>query len=157
MSDLSSLTDSSAELTRSKLSEIEVSKEASPETEVSAPSETKVSISTESHISNSPTPTKSRPPITELPDDPKEKQKHVIKMALERFPVLSLKYSTGNTDYFDCSIICPLCNNNHKKENIKNCIEGLWGSGDYVNTRTYRLRCWGNKYQNSIQIVTVKA
>ena len=32
------------------------------------------------------------------------------------------------------SITCPLCNNNHKKENIKNYIEGLWGSGDYVNT-----------------------
>ncbi|CAG8647895.1 5109_t:CDS:2, partial [Diversispora eburnea] len=41
MSDLSSLTDSSAELARSKLSEIEVSKEASPETEISAPTEIK--------------------------------------------------------------------------------------------------------------------
>ncbi|CAG8855168.1 35177_t:CDS:1, partial [Gigaspora margarita] len=44
------------------------------------------------------------------------KQKHVIKMSLEQFPVLSLKYSSGDNDYFNCSITCPLCNNNHKKE-----------------------------------------
>ena len=34
------------------------------------------------------------PSISVLPDDPKEKQKHVIKMALERFPryiVLGIK------------------------------------------------------------------
>ncbi|CAG8670062.1 9684_t:CDS:2, partial [Ambispora gerdemannii] len=38
------------------------------------------------------TSNKSRSSISVLPDDPKEKQKHVIKMALEWFPVLSLKY-----------------------------------------------------------------
>ncbi|CAG8587695.1 5507_t:CDS:2 [Diversispora eburnea] len=54
MSDLSSLTDSSAELTRSKLSEIEVSKEASPETEVSAPSETKQSTEPKTHKTLTP-------------------------------------------------------------------------------------------------------
>ncbi|CAG8535029.1 16564_t:CDS:2 [Acaulospora morrowiae] len=35
--------------------------------------------------------------------------------------------------------------------------EGEWESGNYVNTKTYRLICWENKYQNPIQIVTVKA
>ncbi|CAH1771300.1 5512_t:CDS:1, partial [Entrophospora sp. SA101] len=44
----------------------------------------------------------------------------------------------------------------HKKENIRNNINGQWGSGDYVNTETYHLKCWG-ACQNSIQIVTVKA
>ncbi len=124
-----------------KVSEVEVSEVSTslPETETI-------------NISN-----KSRPSISVLPDDPKEKQKHVIKMVLEKAPNLSLKYSSGDNDYFDCSITCPLCNNNHKNENIKNYIKGKWGSGDYVNTCTYRLRCWGNKYQNSIQIVTVKA
>ncbi|CAG8564318.1 5722_t:CDS:2, partial [Ambispora gerdemannii] len=47
---------------------------------------------TEVSISQINTSNKSRPSISVLPDDPKEKQKHVIKMALERFPVLSLKY-----------------------------------------------------------------
>ncbi|CAG8620933.1 8678_t:CDS:2 [Paraglomus occultum] len=39
--------------------------------------------------------------ISVLPKDPEERQQHVIKMALERFPVLSLKYSSGDNDYFD--------------------------------------------------------
>ncbi|CAG8840646.1 32119_t:CDS:2 [Gigaspora margarita] len=130
-----------------------------PEAEVNASTEeteSRVSDSanseTEVNISN-----KSRPPISVLPNDPEEKQKHVIKMVLEQFRNLSLKYSIGDNDYFDCLVPCPLCNKDHKKENIRNCIEGEWGSGDYVNTKTYRLSCWGNKYQNSIQIVTVKA
>ncbi|CAG8694273.1 40613_t:CDS:10 [Gigaspora margarita] len=51
------------------------------------------------------------------------------------------------------SVSCPICN---KKENIRDNIEGKWGCGDYVNTKTYRLKCW-EAYQNEIQIVTVKA
>ena len=65
-------------------------------------------------------------------------------------------YSTGNKDYFDCLVSCPICNKDHKKENIRYDIDGEWGSGDYVNTKTYRIKCW-EAYQNSIQIVTVKA
>ena len=85
-------------------------------------------------------PTKSRPHISILPDDPKERQKHVIKMVLERFSRLSLKYSTGNND---CSTTCPICNNDHKKENIRNYREGIWGSGEYRGEKTYRSNCWG--------------
>ncbi|CAG8731306.1 15360_t:CDS:2, partial [Acaulospora morrowiae] len=101
-----------------------IASESLPETE------TRVSISTESHVSDSskakvnvvtkkvspenqisvsaspPHENKTLPPISVLPDDPQEKQKHVIEMSLEWFPVLSLKY------------------------------KGLWGSGDYVNTST---------------------
>jgi len=150
-----------------------------PETEVSAfpekvspeklseivPEEsTEVSISTESPVSDlpknqisesAPPPyeNKTRPPISILPEDPKEKRKCVIKMVLEKIPNLSLNYSNKNVDYFTCLTSCYICNKVHKKENL----EGEWGSGDYVNTRTYRLKCWGNKYQNLIQIVTVKA
>ncbi|CAG8601714.1 17791_t:CDS:2, partial [Acaulospora morrowiae] len=60
---------------------------------------------------------KSRPSISILPDDPEEKRKSVINKVLERFP-----------DYFDCSTICPICNNDHKKENIRDNIQDLWGS-----------------------------
>ncbi|CAG8625089.1 9234_t:CDS:2 [Paraglomus brasilianum] len=121
-------------------------------------------------------PPVSRPPISILPDDPEEKRKSVINKVLEQFPYLSSKYSRTegttlgskshfseikgykNHDYFDfnSSASCPICNKDHKKENIRDNIEGRWGSGDYVNTRTYRLQC-REAYQNSIQIVTVKA
>ncbi|CAJ0895414.1 17039_t:CDS:2, partial [Entrophospora sp. SA101] len=62
-----------------KVSEVEVSEVSTslPETETI-------------NISN-----KSRPSISVLPDDPKEKQKHVIKMVLEKAPNLSLKYSSA--------------------------------------------------------------
>ncbi|CAG8609450.1 10716_t:CDS:1, partial [Acaulospora morrowiae] len=140
MSDLSSSNDSSTELAQSKLPEIEVS--APIETEISVVSDTKVNV----NISN-----KSRPSISILPEDSKEKQNYVIKMILEQFQNLSLKYSTGNSDYFDCSTTCPICNKDHKKENIRDNIKGRWGSGDFVNTRTYRLQCC-EAYQNSIQI-----
>ena len=101
---------------------------------------------------------KSRPPISILPNDPEEKRKAVINKVLEQFPYLSSKYSNENLDYFDfnSSVACPLCDKDHKKENIRDNIRGLWGSGDYVNTKTYRIKCYKN-YQNSIQIVTVKA
>ncbi|RIB01993.1 hypothetical protein C2G38_2229126 [Gigaspora rosea] len=77
---------------------------------------------------------------------------------LEQSPYLSLKYSNKNCDYFDfnSSVSCPICNKDNKKENIKYNIEGEWGSWDYVNTKTYHLKCC-ETYQNSIQIVTVKA
>jgi hypothetical protein len=124
-----------------KLPEIKASKEAKKillETEINvSPSDTKTNVIK---------PPVSRPQISILPEDPKEKQKHVIKMALEQFSVLSLKYSNEYSDYFICSEICPVCNKDHKKENIKKYIEGEWGSGDYVNTKTYRLKCWGNEY-----------
>ncbi|CAJ0643958.1 7166_t:CDS:2 [Entrophospora sp. SA101] len=55
-----------------------------------------------------------------------EKQKHVIKMALERFPVLSLKYSNESGDYFTCSEICPICNKDHIKENMGFNVEGSY-------------------------------
>ena len=50
----------------------------------------------------------------------------------------------------------PICNKNHKKENIRNFIEGVWGSGEYCGEKAYRLYCYTNKYQNSIHIVSVK-
>jgi len=117
--------------------------------------EAEVSIPTSNHLVTA-SDNKSRPPISILPEDSKEKQNHVIKMILEQFQNLYLKYSTRNSDYFDCSTTCPICNKDHKKENIRDNIEGEWGSGDYVNTKTYRLKCW-KAYQKSIQIVTVKA
>ena len=69
-------------------------------------------------------------PISVLPNNPEERQQHVIKMVLERFPYLTLKHSFKN-NYFDFnrlrSVSCPLCNKNHKKENIRSFIEGFWG------------------------------
>ncbi|RHZ84500.1 hypothetical protein Glove_80g13 [Diversispora epigaea] len=104
------------------------------------------------------TPSKRQFPISVLPKDPEERQQHVIEMVLERFPYLTLKHSFNN-DYFDfnSSISCPICNKNHKKENIRNHIEGFWGSGEYCGEKSYRLYCYTNKYQNSIQIVSIKA
>ena len=32
-------------------------------------------------------------PISVLPNNPEERQQHIIKMVLERFPILSLKHS----------------------------------------------------------------
>ena len=77
-------------------------------------------------------PSKRQLPISVLPKDPEEKQQHVINMVLERFPYLTLKHSFKN-NYFDFnrSVPCPLCNKNHKKENIRDHIEGIWGSGEY--------------------------
>ena len=41
--------------------------------------------------------------ISVLPKDPEEKQQHVIKMVLERFPYLTLKHSFKN-NYFNFNI-----------------------------------------------------
>ncbi|RHZ87881.1 hypothetical protein Glove_29g91 [Diversispora epigaea] len=84
-------------------------------------------VSSENRISVSASPScenKTRPPISVLPEDPEEKQKHVIKMALEQIPSLSLKYSNEYGDYFTCLEICPICNRDHKKENIKDNVKG---------------------------------
>ncbi|CAG8686612.1 9756_t:CDS:1, partial [Acaulospora colombiana] len=54
-----------------------------PEAEVSI-----LQVNTSNHLATASND-KSRPPISILPDDPK----HVIKMVLERFSHLSLKYS----------------------------------------------------------------
>ena len=104
------------------------------------------------------TPSKRQFPISVLPKDPEERQQHVIEMVLERFPDLTLKHSFKYSNYFDFnrSVLCPICNKNHKKENIRNHIEGFWGSGEYCGEETYRLYCYTNKYQNSIQIVSIK-
>src|SRR6266498_5485279 len=95
------------------------------------------------------TPSKRQFPISVLPKDPEERQQHVINMVLERFPYLTLKHSFKN-NYFDFnrSVPCPSCSKNHKNENIRNYIEGFWGSGEYCGKKTYRLNCYINKYQN---------
>lgn len=79
-------------------------------------------------------------------------------MVLERCSYLTLKRSFKN-DYFEfnSSVPCPLCNKNHKKENIKDYIEGFWGSGEFCGEEAYRLYCYTNNYQNSIHIVSIKA
>ncbi|CAG8836482.1 39399_t:CDS:2, partial [Gigaspora margarita] len=97
-------------------------------------------------------PSKLRSPISVLSKDPEERQQHVIDMVLERFPYLTLKHSFKYSNYFDFnrSVLCPLCNKNHKKEKIKSNVEGVWGSGDYVNTKTYRLEFNPNSNRKSI-------
>ncbi|CAG8796026.1 16529_t:CDS:2 [Cetraspora pellucida] len=140
---------SSFELSQENNQDSELSAElARPKTEVSVSSEnTKANVSKQSTF---------QPPIFTLPNDLKEKQAHIIKIVLDCFSHLLLKYNNKYGDYFTCSVSCSICNKDHKKENIRDNIEGNWGSGDYVNTKTYHLKCW-EAYQNSIQIVTIKA
>src|ERR1043166_1509752 len=57
-------------------------------------------------VSTSPVPQvisskKSRLPISILPDDPEEKQKHIIGLVLEKFPYLSLDDSDERRDTFN--------------------------------------------------------
>ncbi|RHZ76993.1 hypothetical protein Glove_186g103 [Diversispora epigaea] len=103
-------------------------------------------------------PSKRQFPISVLPKDPEERRQHVIEMVLDRFPNLTLKHSFRN-DYFEFnrSVPCTLCNKNHKKENIRNHIEGIWGSGEFCGEKAYHLYCYINKYQKSIHIVSIKA
>ncbi|CAB5396227.1 unnamed protein product [Rhizophagus irregularis] len=68
---------------------------------------------------------KSRLPISILPEDPEEKQKHIIGFNL------------------NSSVICPICNRDHKETICKN-IKGEWSSGEYCRERTYRLKCWND-------------
>ncbi|RIB00408.1 hypothetical protein C2G38_2150884, partial [Gigaspora rosea] len=86
------------------------SDEKNPEhmTQLCEPSSRKKLPDTEVSISHVNTSNKSQPPIFTLPDDPKEKQAHIIKMVLDRFSRLSLKYSNKYGDYFTCSKICPI-------------------------------------------------
>ncbi|CAB4437156.1 unnamed protein product [Rhizophagus irregularis] len=65
-------------------------------------------------------------PISILPDDPDEKQKHIIELVLERFPYLSLRNSDERGDWFslDSSASCPICNGDHKEKTLGNNIKG---------------------------------
>jgi len=69
---------------------------------------------------------KSRLPISILPDDPEEKRKFVINKVLERFPYLSLRYRRIMMCLFNSSVPYPICNKDHKGENIEKGIEGQW-------------------------------
>ncbi|CAG8744283.1 22839_t:CDS:2 [Cetraspora pellucida] len=120
--------------------ESRVSDSANSETEICMPPISQVNISN-----------KFRLPISILPNNPEEKRKHVIKMVLERFTNLSFKCSSKYTDHFNCTETCPVCNKEHKDDNVS----GEWGSGDYYGEETYRLYC-RKVYQNGIQMVTVK-
>ncbi|CAG8842745.1 39609_t:CDS:1, partial [Gigaspora margarita] len=62
---------------------------------------------------------KSRSPISVLPVDPKKKRNHVIKMVLEQFPYLTLKYSNKYGDYFNCPKTCLVYNKEHKRDDVK--------------------------------------
>jgi len=72
-------------------------------------------------------------------------------MVLEQFPQLSLMHSDKYGDNFACSGICPVCNKEHKNENL----QGRWGDGEYFGEKTYRLACW-EFYHREIPIVIVK-
>src|SRR5688572_2463400 len=104
-----------------------------------------VNISTEpiplTHVSNSSS--KSRLPISILPEDPEEKRKHIIGLVLERFPSLSLRDSSEHCEWFNLnsSTLCPLCKGDHKEESLWSDIKGKWGDGDYCRERTYRITC----------------
>jgi len=93
-----------------------------------------------------------------LPEDPKEKRKHIIRLVLERFPSLSLSDSSECGERFDLnsSTLYPLCNENHKEENIWNDIRGKWDADDYCGERTYRIIC-KDSLNHEILIVSVKA
>src|SRR5437764_15431838 len=113
------------------------------------------SITSSSQINKS---NKSRLPISILPEDPKEKQKHIIGLVLERFPSLSLSDSSERGERFNLnsSILCPLCNGEHKEKSIWNDIRGEWGAGEYYGERTYWLEC-REALNPDIPIVSVKA
>ena len=102
-------------------------------------------------------PPVSRPPISILPDDPEEKRKSVINNVLEQFPYLSSIIAIKISIIFILIVqYSALYAIKIIKKKIRYNVEGEWGSGDYVNTKTYCIKCW-EAYQNSIQIVTVKA
>jgi hypothetical protein len=56
---------------------------------------------------------------------------------------------------FNSSVPYPICNKDHKSENIKNGIDGRWGADEYYGERTYHLE-WCEAYQNDVPIVSVK-
>ncbi|UZO29124.1 uncharacterized protein OCT59_022614 [Rhizophagus irregularis] len=106
---------------------------------------TSITSQTNVQYTSSISSSKSRLPISILPEDPEEKQKHIIGLVLEQFPYLSLSDSDERDDRFNLnsSVICPICNRDHKETICKN-IKGEWSSGEYCRERTYRLKCWND-------------
>ena len=102
--------------------------------ETSSGNTSKTEVNTSSSISSSKigSSNRSRLPISILPEDPKEKRKHIIGLVLEHFPYLSFRKSDEYSDSFnlDNSASCLICNGDHKETAWKN-IEGEWGSGEY--------------------------
>ncbi|CAG8453054.1 14752_t:CDS:2 [Cetraspora pellucida] len=97
----------STEFQVSNSSSFELSQENNQDSELSAElarPKTEVSVSSENTKANVSKQSTSQPPIFTLPDDPKEKQAHIIKMVLDRFSHLSLKYSNKYGNYFTCSV-----------------------------------------------------
>ncbi|CAG8834181.1 34260_t:CDS:2 [Gigaspora margarita] len=100
-------------------------------TQVTKPSNSNdISITKVSHISNSKDKIIEKVSQNEIAIASEflsetKKQKHVIKIVLEQFQNLLLKYSTRDNNYFDCLVLCSLCDKNYKKENIRNYIESL--------------------------------
>ncbi|CAB4401390.1 unnamed protein product [Rhizophagus irregularis] len=93
-----------------------------------------VSTSTTSSSGQISKSKQSRFPISILPDDPKEKRKHIIGLVLEKFPYLSLDDSDECRNPFnlDSSTLCPLCKGDYKeKRSIFDGIKGEWGAGEY--------------------------
>ncbi|PKY51052.1 hypothetical protein RhiirA4_546331 [Rhizophagus irregularis] len=97
---------------------------------------------------------KSRLPISILPEDPEKKRKHIIRLVLEQFPYLSLSDNNKRGDRFNlnCSTLCPLCNGDHKEGTIWNNIRGECPSDEYCGEQTYRLKCW-NTLQQAIYLM----
>ena|SRR5436305_894660 len=118
---------------------------------MSIPITSQTNVPSTSSISSS----KSRFPISILPEDPEEKRKHIIGLVLEQFPYLSLSDSDERGDRFNLnnSAICPICKRNY---GIWKNIKSEWSSGEYCRERTYRLKCW-NDLQGGIPIVNVKS
>ncbi|CAG8790753.1 22763_t:CDS:2, partial [Gigaspora margarita] len=81
------------QISNSSDSEAEVSMSNTPDSPISRKLDINVTSSTKN---------KTRPSISTLPGDPEEKRKHIIKIVLDRFPYLSLKYSNEYGDYLTC-------------------------------------------------------
>ncbi|CAG8659556.1 13646_t:CDS:2, partial [Ambispora gerdemannii] len=79
-----------------KLKTSEKTNKVLPETGINVlPSDTKINVIA---LQPQAKPLVSRPPISILPDDPKEKRNHVIKMVLEKMVSLSERRGTNCTD-----------------------------------------------------------
>ncbi|CAG8713265.1 13536_t:CDS:1, partial [Funneliformis mosseae] len=66
--------------------------------------------------------------------------------------------SSKRDDQFNLnnSTLCPLCNENHKKESLWNDIRGEWDASEYREEQTYRIKC-KDPLNYEILIVSVKA
>ncbi|UZO19960.1 uncharacterized protein OCT59_011222 [Rhizophagus irregularis] len=113
-----------------------------------------VSISTVPQVGSS---NRYRLPISILPDDSKEKRKHIIGLVLEQFPSLYLSNSSECDERFDLnsSTLCLLCNGDHKEESLWKDIRGEWGAGEYCGERTYHITC-KDPLNHGTPIVSVK-